>query len=221
MTNQEQLLKHTGLPENKRDLDWEKNFLKLFPHGFISIIEDKTQVGPDSFPYLFAEISDKSSEPVPQVISWLSERGIGLAINPNQAYPDFVFPYGLIWNFRERGEFLTQNAIRAEAQVVLEEGTKIFAGAPDISYLPDYSRKIVKQFLQEQGVLQPRVLLMQTGNPSSLEFSQFDLCFSLESLGRPPRHEHDGILKALSWFFPAHYSLALIGEKGLPPFVDL
>ena len=52
-------------------------------------------------------------------------------------------------------------------------------------------------------------------------FLSYDLCFSLESLGGPPNQEHSGIAKALSWFLPQHYSVALVKEEGLPSFFDL
>ena len=51
--------------------------------------------------------------------------------------------------------------------------------------------------------------------------TDYDLAFSLESLGNPPDKEHIGILEALSWFFPTHYSLMLISQKGLPLFTEL
>jgi hypothetical protein len=50
---------------------------------------------------------------------------------------------------------------------------------------------------------------------------QFDFCFSMESLGAPPAQEHRGILEAIAWFLPAHYSLMLVSEKDLPKFESL
>jgi len=37
----------------------------------------------------------------------------------------------------------------------------------------------------------------------------------------PPAHEHANIAEALSWFFPAHYSIALISEKVVPGFQSI
>jgi hypothetical protein len=55
----------------------------------------------------------------------------------------------------------------------------------------------------------------------SIDQKNYDLCFSLESFGNPPETEHKGLAEALSWFLPAHYSIALISEKLLPGFEAL
>ena len=49
----------------------------------------------------------------------------------------------------------------------------------------------------------------------------YDLCFSIESLKSPPAHEHANIAEAISWFLPAHYTVALVSEKTVPGFQSL
>jgi hypothetical protein len=86
---------------------------------------------------------------------------------------------------------------------------------PDLNVLPIYVRRVLIEFLADQGVTEPRVNMISTTGET------YDLCFSLESLGNPPKEEHEGIAEALSWFLPLHYSLILITERMIPNFKAL
>lgn len=219
MASVDQILAHIQIPESKRDLSWEKTFLRLFPDAFLSIVSDTPENGPDNFPYLLVDIKPDSSEPATNVLEWLTAKGIGLVVNARKNYPDYILTFGMLWNFKERREFFTDSPIQSNKVFAIEPDSDTISGAPHAQYLPDYVRAIIRQFLLDQAVLRPRILVI--GNKQNTSYSQFDLCFSLESLGGPPAHEHEGILKALSWFLPPHYSLALVSEKDLPTFIDL
>jgi hypothetical protein len=199
-----------------RDSEWEHAFLHAFAHSNLRILQDTPAAGPDGWPYLLAEISAEGSEPSTKVLSWLSDKGIGLVVNPGQETPDYVFSYGMIWNFRERGEFLTgPSSTMMSQEVEFSSQQKVLAGPPDEKYLPGYARHILRSFFKDNGVGNMNILVM------SQDQKNFDLCFSLEALGNPAANEHKGILQALSWFLPPHYSLMLISEKGLPAFTAL
>ena len=160
-------------------------------------------------------LSPDGKEPVQRVIEWLSKRGIGLVLNAKKGTPDYIFNYGMLWNFRERGEFLTKSDPRPTGSFDIQEGQQVLAGPPSSEYLPSYVRKIIYQFLKEQGVDDPRVLMV------SFDLKNYDLCFSHESLGEPDPKEHEGIVQAISWFFPQHYSIAITSERSLPKFFPL
>jgi hypothetical protein len=76
-------------------------------------------------------------------------------------------------------------------------------------------RKILAEFFRDQGVLQAKILVIGTAE------NTYDLVFSSESLGSPKDSEHKGVLEAISWFLPPHYSIVLASEVGLPAFVTL
>jgi hypothetical protein len=201
---------------NLRDNAWEAQFFAGFIHQPLRIVHSSPQAGPDGFSYLLAEIADGPGEPAAQVVNWLSSRGIGLVLNPRKTYPDYVFTYGMLWNFRERGEFQTRVVRSAiEARVEFKSGQQVWVVQPTASYLPADARTLLKQFFLDQGLLRPRVVLV------SADQAHYDLAFSIESLGQPPEIEHRGIAEAISWFLPAHYSVALVSEKNLTGFVDL
>lgn len=196
-----------------RDIEWQYAFFHALTQSKLKILKDEPVPGPDGWPYLLAEISEEGTEPAVKVLGWLSDKGIGLVINPGEETADYVFSYGMIWNFRERGEFLTtMNEKVQNLAVNIEANQKVHAGPPNDKYLPEYARLILKSFFKDNGISGMKVLVM------SQDQKHYDLCFSLEALGNPDSKEHKGILEALSWFLPAHYSLMLISEKGLPAF---
>lgn len=203
------------IPDEKRDHQWEIDFFMAISKGSLRLINDAPQTGPDGWPYLLAETSLEASEPAQQVMQWLALKGVGLVVNPQKEYPDYVFTYGMIWNFRETGLFYQTAESAPVGALQISEGQSLHAGPPTPQYLPQYVRNIVKEFFRDQAVLRPRILVMSTDR------KHYDLVFSLESLGNPPEKEHQGIAEAISWFLPPHYSIVLVSEKGLPEFTDL
>ena len=207
------LLKTNG---DLRDDVWEKAFLSALPTAKVSMLTTEAQQGPDGWPYfLVSTEATDATEPLVKVLEWLSSRGIGLVINPQRDAPDYVLTYGMIWNFRERGEFLSPTRSVSAGAIEIQPGAEVLTGAPTEQFLPSYARAILKQFLLDQGIFAPKILLV------SFDKSNYDLCFSLESLKSPPEKEHAGIAEALAWFLPAHYAVSLVSEKSIPGFLPL
>ncbi|MBL7543927.1 MAG: hypothetical protein JNL11_08930 [Bdellovibrionaceae bacterium] len=195
-----------------RDPDWENQFFHQITKSNVNILSPDPQVGPDNWPYLLVETDKEAHESVQKILHWLHDKGIGLVVNPTEEYPDYVFTYGMIWHFKETGLFYkTMDQIKPEV-VEIKENESIYYGQPSESFLPGYVRKILLEFFRDQGLIGVKINLLSDDNKN------FDLCFSLESLGNPDTKEHHGIAEAISWFLPPHYSIVLISEKGLPPF---
>lgn len=195
-----------------RDPDWEVQFLTALCHERVSLVQDQPVQGPDSWPYMM--IRTGGEEPMLNLVRWASTRGIGFVVNPDQAMPDYVLTYGMVWNCRERGEFLTP-APEKTSELIIRDGEQLFAGPPSTTYLPEDVRQVLRDFLRRQRVQAPRVLML------SRDEKDWDLAFSIESLNSPPATEHAGIAEAVSWFLPAHYSVALVSERVVPGFVAL
>ncbi len=218
------LQKHLETPEENRDQAWDERFFKLFSETTLNIISEEPQQGPDGWPYLLTKtIAEEnlslssSSDSAQKIIHWLSSKGIGLVVNPQRTpYPDYVFSYGMIWSFKETGWFIKYSDISKQSEFVLDkQNPDIIIGKPTEQYLPTYVRSVLKDFFRDQSVFDARIVLISTDGKN------YDLCFSLESLGNPPDSEHQDILEALSWFLPPHYSLAVISEKGIQGFESL
>lgn len=199
----------------QRDTKWQEQFLQNFGSALVSVVNPQPQEGPDGWPYLLVETSAASAEKVVDIVRWVSTRGIGLCLNPQKTEPDFVFPYGVLWNFLERGEFLSAAPARPSGRFELKAGAAVRTGPVTPQILPDYARKVIKDFLAQQGIFMPSIMMISFDNVT------YDVCFSMESLRNPPAHEHAGIAEALAWFLPAHYTVSLVSEKAVPGFQRL
>jgi len=202
-------------PESLRDLEWERTFLQALVDGSLELESKEAVQGPDGWPYLYSKVSHSATEPFLRIIDWLATRGIGLVVNAHKEMPDYVFPYGMIWGFKEFGQFFEASEPTNAGEVIFEKGEKVIAGPPSEEYLPIYVREILREFFKSQSVTELKILVV------SKDKSHFDLIFSLNSLGNPPAHEHKGILEAIAWFLPNHYSVVLAEEEGLPQFFPL
>ena len=192
-----------------RDEKWEENFFKKLPGVSVEFLSDSPIEGPDGMAYLAVKTVDKDGEPADKVLVWLGEKGVGLVVNPNDGQPDYVFSYGMIWNFLLHGEFISDqvNDSAGGKEVSLEPGQEMMAGTPSEEYLPPHVRGIFKEYLSQQSVDKPKIVML------SQDGKNYDMCFSLESLGNPPQEEWQGILEAFSWFFPLHYSFSILSEE--------
>lgn len=212
----QKLMELVSIAEDQRDEAWEKDFFNTFAQSKVSVQEEPVN-GPDGWPYLIANTEESANESVPKILDWLSDKGIGLALNVEKGTPDYVFTYGMIWNYKQTGQFVANyDAEEWDKSFDYEEGQRIVAGEPTEEFWPSYARHVFREFLKDQNIESAKILLMA---PEGVD--QYDLCFSLDSLGNPPESEHEGILEAFSWFFPLHYSLALVEEEGLPQFTGL
>src|SRR3989344_8886935 len=105
MQIQKEVLELLAVAQKDRDVQWEMNFLKKFPDSKITLMAQAPQAGPDHFPYMFIEIKEDSTEPAMNLLKWISQNGVGLAINPTKSFPDFVLTFGMIWNYFKSGQF--------------------------------------------------------------------------------------------------------------------
>jgi hypothetical protein len=213
--------------EQNRDFSWDEKFFKVFSEQQVRLLSQDPQQGPDGWPYIIcetlgsndsAETANDQIESTQKLFHWLADRGIGLVVNPRrQPYPDYVFSFGMIWNFRQTGYFIQPDLITrgTESSEVDYQNKKIYTGAPTEAYLPLTVRKVLKDFFRDQAVLDPKVLMISTDQKN------YDFCISLESIGNPPATEHSGVAEAISWFLPTHYSIVLVSENGLPEFSSL
>ena len=199
---------------DQRDDAWEDQFLSALSEAQLRVLSPDPQAGPDGWPYLMAE-TDQGTEPAQKILQWLATRGIGLVINPQKETPDYALSWGMVWSFRETGRFFNRVLNEHKGAVELTLNQIAHAGTPSPQYLPDYVRSILREFFRDQGILQPKILVV------SEDRKNYELAFSLEALGNPPEAEHLGVLEAIGWFLPPHYSLILISEKGRPAFGPL
>lgn len=202
-------------PLAHRDSTWEQTFYQALIDGRIKLESEMPKAGPDGWPYMYVRTDPSATEPAARLIQWLATKGIGMVVNAHKQVPDFVFTYGMLWNFKERQEFITVRKNVPNGVVEFKSGEELLVGEPSEHYLPGYVRNVLVEFFKDQGVEGPRVLMI------SKDGQHYDLCISLESIGKPEKGEHKNISEAIGWFLPQHYSIVLISEKGLPQFLPL
>jgi hypothetical protein len=203
------------LPESRRDDQWERQFLDSVL-GLKVEVQDNGQpvYGPDGWPYISVR-TGQGEEPMVRLVSWLAGRGIGLVVNSHKMAPDYVFTYGMLWNFAETGRFIIPFEGTAPAGAA-DLSERPVQGPPTDAYLPPYVRSILKEFLKDQGMPTPRILVA-----TSRDFKQTDLVWSLESMAAPNAMEQRTLAEALSWFLPLHYTVVFAPEQALKGWVEL
>lgn len=212
------LQEYCSTPEFKRDGEWEKSFLDSFVAGKVTFDPENVHQGPDGWPYYFiSSLGDgHSGEPVVNILHWLKDKGIGLALNPDKSLPDYIFTYGMIWNFAERNLLIEFNSGMDDSDTVeFNEGEKVFFGKPSPELIPSYVYPILKDYLSALEIENPRIAIVGKSQ------EDFNICFSAESLGNPPEEDHQQLLERLSWFFPTHYGLMILAESSLGDFYEL
>lgn len=196
-----------------RDEAWESDFLRTFVTSDLYLIGDNVQMGPDGWPYLYLteDNSQKhvSEDKASNLIQWAYEHGVGLVLNGHKERPDYVFHYGLIWNFIHN-KFFT-NSIVAETP----PNAPIYISKVSEDILPQHAMNFVKDYIKSAGIDQPRGALI------SRDKINYDFALAIESLGNPPKSEHEGIAKGIGWFMPHHIPVVLIYEDKLQKLYDL
>ncbi len=190
-------------PESQRDEKWEAEFLTQFAQLKVELVGDQAQTGPDGFPYFYVKTGPEGQESVRDVVQWLSNKGIGLVVNPQKMMPDYVFTYGMIWNYVETGRFLSPEPLQSPESA---DPGGLISGPPSEKYLPPYVRGVLREFLQAQGFAAPKVLVV-----SSQDYRLVDLVISADSLAGLAKSEHVKFAEMVSWFLPLHYNL-VVGE---------
>lgn len=203
-------------PEASRDEAWERDFLAGIVQAKVELTQNQPQQGPDGWPYMLVKTGPQSEESFTQLVQWAAPKGIGLALNTHKMLPDYIFTYGMVWNFVETGQFISQTTAPSEGEVHLDADQKVILGPPSEKYLPMYARQILKQFLAAQGFEKPRIVVM-----SSPDYKVVDLVISVESLNNLKQTEHRILAEAIGWFLPLHYSLIFGSEQSLRGFTDL
>lgn len=204
------------LPESSRDDRWEKQFLDSILSMKVQVLDDgATAKGPDGWPYLRV-VTHSGSEPFEKVVRWLAGRGIGLVVNPHKMVPDYVFTYGMLWNFVETGFFVSPWNPPLPGQVEISASNRPVIGPPTDKFLPPYVRAILKELLSSQGFADPKILVA-----TNKDFTESDLVLANESVGSLNASEQRQLAEALSWFLPLHYSLVFAPEQNLPGWVSL
>jgi hypothetical protein len=188
------------VPPERRDDAWRARFFENIAEASLACGNPQVSQGPDGFPY-FALSMPQAGKPfdafcVAHVLDLCIEKGFGIVINPAQGNPDWVFTYGDLCDFRTRGTF-EDEPVPAPPEPSAA-GRQVMVGAPSEEFLLPSARAVIRAFLKQVGVKEPRVLLLidPRAVPSkALAFSFFPDEF-------PSMDHYNQVLGRLGWFLP-------------------
>jgi len=185
-------------PISRRDLNWEKSLSKGFLDSEVFLVEDQPFQGPDGFSYM--HISSHKGSPIEKddFLTWCLESGLGLVLNlKDKKAPDYVFNYGMVWNYLLRGKFIN------EVPKMKEAGDDLYVHKISEGYLPKDARKVIKIFLEMNKVENAKISLVSGGDGTP-----YELMWHFPDLQVEDEAEKTSLLEAVAWFLPLDYRLA-------------
>ncbi len=190
-----------------RDDAWEKDFLRAFVNSTLYLTDENVQIGPDGWPYLFITEDGTqkhvSKDTAINLIQWAYEHGVGLVLNGSKERPDYIFHFGLIWNFIHNKFFIKDQIVQTPPNA------PIYVAEVSEDILPQHAIHFIKDYIKSAGIEEPRGALI------SRDKLNYEFALSLESLGNPPKQEHEGIARGIGWFLPNHMPVVLVYEEKL------
>jgi hypothetical protein len=196
-----------------RNAQWENDFLRSFVSSNVYIEDDSVQIGPDGWPYLYLTDSKEqkhvSEDKSLNLLQWAYDHGVGLVLNASKERPDYVFNFGMIWNFIHNKTFLTETFENNKSNA------PIYVAKVSGDIIPQKPLEFIKDYIKSAGVEAPRCALITRDKVN------YDFAVGLESIGNPPKSEHEGIAKGLSWFLPHHIPVVLIYEDKLQKLFEI
>lgn len=206
------LAQHLEVNSGLRDDRWENELFNLLLDSNLYIVKDSVQMGPDGWPYLYVSTDgfqpNVGEDHAAHLIQWAYENAVGLALNPDKERPDYIFHYGLIWNYAHN-KFFVKNFNEAPADA------PIYVAQVSEDIIPQHAMNFIKDYIKSAGIDSPRGALI------SRDKLNYEFALSLESLGNPPQEEHEGIARGIGWFMPNHIPVLLVYEEKLQPLFDL
>lgn len=190
------------MPVSKRDVKWEAKLFDAVADHPIFLVEDQPFQGPDGFSYMHIS-SEKGTEiNKDDFFKWCFESGVGLVLNlKEKKAPDFVFNYGMIWNFIWRGDFIN------EVPKDLKETDQTYVHEVSEGFLPKNVRENIKNFLDMNNVKGAKLTLLSGGDQTA-----YELLWYFPELQDSDEKDQMALLEAISWFLPLDYRIAWADE---------
>ena len=208
---------------DQRDILWVAEFLRRVRTEPYWANTEFGFEAPDGFFYfgLFSERSDEAPHQVTveELVQHATERGCGIAINPDRAQPDWFFTYGHLWSLRELGVFdVNVEGLTLPIEEVVVSGGGVLLSDPSPEFFPPYARTALRRYLARAGLNSVGVALVEDPEHEpqrSLLFSVFREDFHDED-------RFDAVLYMIDWHLPPHYGMRSVAKdsemaEGLVP----
>lgn len=214
-------------PAADRNEHWQKQLLENIPQASFRCGDPQVITGPDGFPYFQLFLPEPNKSFNCYVIEkmkddFLLSSGFGVVLNPTANSAEWVFSYGDILNYHLNKEFYTttnHSFLNKAGEEVVKGGEEVMIGQPSEMLFPDVTRKLIGELLRNNGVKNPKMLLMmrklEGGGVSQ------HLVFNLTPDKFPNEEVYKDMMKTITWYLPKHYTIVGTSEQTMKGFEAL
>ncbi len=208
------------IPFKERDENWRDEFIQHISEANLKLGEPEVILSNDGFPYIQLQTVSTGESFQAYVLSkqldLILEKGFGLAINAQAGQPDWVFSYGDLVNLKLNNSFYTDKHLFTNSKEYngIGKDEEILVGQPSEEIFPSFLRKHIKDFLQYEGVKNPKVMLIARNYTDEERASQ-DLVFNIMPAQFATEKDFNNIMNTLQWFLPKHYSFFGVDEMSI------
>lgn len=215
MNAAEELRAHLSVPEEARAAKWRHRFYDLVETTRLCERDPKIFIGPDGFPYYALDLPADGEEgkiSVGDLIELATDRGFGIAIEPDEDAAAWVFTCGDLVTRRTFGgyEFPRIGIVASETptfRAVLKETQRMEVLAPSDAMLPGYVRPLLYQyFTHSLGIADPGVLALVSPDQEPKE----QLVFRIVRDDFEDEEEFENAVAGLTWFLPRHLVVSIL-----------
>lgn len=206
------------VPFGERDELWRDTFLNNIAECTLKLADTEVVIGPDGYPYFQLESVPKDQNFQAFVIrnrllDFVLPKGFGIAINTQNENPDWIFTYGDLVNYSLNDEFYTDESVFSQKneKTIIGKDEDILVGQPSELILPTILRTQLREFLDHYGVKNPKIMLIARNYKDENKVSQ-DLVFNIVPNQFRTEKEFSGLMDAIGWFLPRHYSYIGLDE---------
>jgi hypothetical protein len=203
----------------QRDQGWREQFYPAIVDASMATPADQVLQGPDGFPYFVLNLppAEQAFETfcLSHILGTCLTEGLGIVIQPDPQPPEWVFPYGLLWSFKEFGMFEVaepdagDEAETPDGDASSSATQSILVSQPSEAFFPPYARKVIRQFLEKKtGSSDLKVLLLTDPGKTPAK----SLVFSVFAEDFDNQEQFGSVMYRLTWFLPPHYGLISIGK---------
>lgn len=186
-----------------RDRAWRQRFYGAV--GGAALVTDDPAVarGPDGFGYTQFRLPpigvDFTAYSIDHLLTWSADQGVGAVLRDRAGEVAWVFTFGNLWSRLSTGSFDPSPADDdQQPSVVGPEGEQVLMGAPSDGLFPPVARRVVRDALLAQGVVDPMVGAVNraSGHPA------WSLALSLPA--------DEGAAHRMTWYLPPQMGLLRI-----------
>jgi hypothetical protein len=195
-----------NVPQEDREGDWQERFLDCIVTASMEV-DNKVTAGPDGLYYFSMKLPD-ASKPYPaysllSIFPHVLQEGAGITVSARDEEVQWVFSYGDVVNYHVNRQFYSMQVAKDVplGGVTLAAGTKMLVGDPSEDYLPKAARRVMRSFLEANGIARPQVALVVREEAGDGTAAVSELAFAAQ----PGTEFPAGLLDMLRWFLPRHY----------------